>query len=436
MSIFDDVVKLATNRGFVFNASSIYGGLRSSYDYGPLGSLLKRNIANRWWESTVSKHNNIYPIDTAIIQSTEVWEASGHLKEFTDPLVECNHCNKRYRHDLMDEIICENEDCKKKNQSFSEPREFNLMFKTYMGPIQEKENEVYLRPETAQGIYINFSNVLRATRAKIPFGIANIGKSFRNEITPGQFIFRTREFEQMELEFFCNEPEEKEWFEYWVKERLNWYESIGINKENLRLREHNEDELAHYSKYTTDIEFKYPWGWGELEGISNRGTFDLDAHMQSSREDLSYFDPELGSKILPSVIEPAAGLTRTFFAVLLDAYTKEEVGDDTRVVLKLNKNLSPIQIAILPLSKKEPLIKVAEKINSNLISIYSTEIDLTQSIGKRYRRQDEIGTPFCITVDFDSLDDDTVTIRDRDTMDQERIPISEILEVLKRKFKS
>ena len=436
MSSFDEVVKLATNRGFVYNASSIYGGLRSSYDYGPLGALLKKNIADMWWSSVVTKNKNIYPIDTAVIQSSEVWKASGHLSEFSDPLVECNHCNKRYRQDTMEEVICDTPECKKKDKSFSEPKEFNLMFETYMGPLQEKGNEVYLRPETAQGIYINFSNVLRSTRAKIPFGIANIGKSFRNEITPGQFIFRTREFEQMELEFFCSETDEQQWFDYWVKERLEWYSFLGINKENLRLRKHENEELAHYAKSTTDIEYKYPWGWGELEGISNRGTFDLDAHMQSSGEDLTYFSEENDEKIIPSVIEPAGGLTRTFFAILLDAYSQEEVNGETRTVLKINKYLSPIQVAILPLSKKEPLIKITEEINSYLISDYSTEIDVTQSIGKRYRRQDEIGTPYCITIDFDSLEDQMVTVRDRDTMQQERIAISEISEVLKEKYNS
>ena len=436
MGSFEEVVKLATNRGFVFNASSIYGGLRSSYDYGPLGTLLKRNISEMWWTSVVTKHNNIYPIDTAVIQSAEVWRASGHLSEFSDPLVECNYCNKRYKQDSMEEIICDTPECKEKDISFSEPKEFNLMFETYMGPVKENGDEVYLRPETAQGIYINFSNVLRTTRTKIPFGIANIGKSFRNEITPGQFIFRTREFEQMELEFFCSESDEEKWFDYWVKERLEWYSTLGINKENLRLRKHEDEELAHYAKSTTDIEYKYPWGWGELEGISNRGTFDLDAHMKSSGEDLTYFSDENEEKITPSVIEPAGGLTRTLFAILLDAYSKEEVNGETRTILKINKYLSPIQVAILPLSKKDSLIEVAEEINSNLISHYSTEIDLTQSIGKRYRRQDEIGTPYCITIDFDSLEDNMVTIRDRDTMAQERVAISNILEVLKEKYNS
>jgi len=436
VSSFDEVVKLATNRGFVFNASSIYGGLRSSYDYGPLGTLLKRNIADMWWSSVVTKNKNIYPIDTAVIQSSEVWKSSGHLREFSDPLVECNHCNKRYRQDTMEVVVCDTPECKKKDKSFSEPKEFNLMFETYMGPLQEKGNEVYLRPETAQGIYINFSNVLRSTRTKIPFGIANIGKSFRNEITPGQFIFRTREFEQMELEFFCYQSDEKQWFDYWVKERLEWYSILGINKDNLRLRKHENKELAHYAKCTTDIEYKYPWGWGELEGISNRGTFDLDAHMKSSGEDLTYFNEENNEKIIPSVIEPAGGLTRTFFAILLDAYGQEEINGEARTVLKLNKYLSPIQVAILPLSKKEPLVKIAEEINSYLISDYSTEIDITQSIGKRYRRQDEIGTPYCITIDFDSIEDQMVTIRDRDTMDQERVAISDVSEVLKEKYNS
>tara|TARA_Y100000590_G_scaffold171682_1_gene196351 strand:- start:1550 stop:2857 length:1308 start_codon:yes stop_codon:yes gene_type:complete len=434
VSDFDSVVNLATNRGFVFNASSIYGGLRSSYDYGPLGTLLKKHIADSWWKSSITTRANVYPIDTAVIQSTDVWRASGHISEFSDPLIECNYCNKRYKEDAMEKVVCETEDCKGKDPNFSSSKEFNLMFQTYMGPVKEEGNEVYLRPETAQGIYINFSNILRATRSKIPFGVANIGKSFRNEITPGQFIFRTREFEQMELQFFCREEEEEEWFEYWVNERFNWYLSLGIKKENLRLREHESKELAHYAKRTTDIEYLYPWGWGELEGVSNRGSFDLKAHTESSGEELSYFDEETGSKIIPSVIEPAGGLTRTFFAVMLDSYQEEQIDDDTRVVLKLDKSLAPIHIAILPLSKKDPLIEVAEEINKSLIATYSTEIDLTQSIGKRYRRQDEIGTPYCVTVDFESLEDNMVTIRDRDTMDQERVLISELREVLERKF--
>ncbi len=434
MSDFESVVNLATNRGFVFNASSIYGGLRSSYDYGPLGALLKKHIADSWWKSSIKSKVNVYPIDTAVIQSTDVWKASGHLSEFSDPLIECNYCHKRYREDSSEEVFCETEDCKGKEPNFSSSKEFNLMFQTYMGPVKEEGNEVYLRPETAQGIYINFSNILRTTRSKIPFGVANIGKSFRNEITPGQFIFRTREFEQMELQFFCREEEEEEWFDYWVNERFNWYLSLGIKKENLRLREHDDKELAHYAKRTTDIEYLYPWGWGELEGIANRGSFDLKAHSESSGEDLSYFDEETESKIIPSVIEPAGGLTRTFFAVMLDSYEEEQIDDDTRVVLKLDKRLAPIQVAVLPLSKKDPLIEVAEEINKSLISTYSTEIDLTQSIGKRYRRQDEIGTPYCVTVDFESLEDKMVTIRDRDTMDQERVLISELREVLERKF--
>ncbi len=434
MSDFESVVNLATNRGFVFNASSIYGGLRSSYDYGPLGALLKKHIADSWWKSSIKSKVNVYPIDTAVIQSTDVWKASGHLSEFSDPLIECNYCHKRYREDSSEEVFCETEDCKGKEPNFSSSKEFNLMFQTYMGPVKEEGNEVYLRPETAQGIYINFSNILRTTRSKIPFGVANIGKSFRNEITPGKFIFRTREFEQMELQFFCREEEEEEWFDYWVNERFNWYLSLGIKKENLRLREHDNKELAHYAKRTTDIEYLYPWGWGELEGIANRGSFDLKAHSESSGEDLSYFDEETESKIIPSVIEPAGGLTRTFFAVMLDSYEEEQIDDDTRVVLKLDKRLAPIQVAVLPLSKKDPLIEVAEEINESLISTYSTEIDLTQSIGKRYRRQDEIGTPYCVTVDFESLEDKMVTIRDRDTMDQERVLISELREVLERKF--
>ena len=315
----------------------------------------------------------------------------------------------------------------------TDPKQFNLMFETYIGPVQNENSQVFLRPETAQGIFINFENVLRTMRAKIPFGIANIGKSFRNEITPGQFIFRTREFEQMEIEFFCNEPEEDKWMDYWIKERMEWYQSIGINKKQLRLREHDESELAHYAKKTVDIEYLYPWGWGELEGIANRGSYDLQAHQESSGKDLTYFDSSNDKKYLPSVIEPAGGLTRTLFALLLSVYEEEKLeNDETRTLFKFNFDIAPIQIGILPLSKKDDLIKVSEQINKTLNQNYRTEVDITQSIGKRYRRQDEIGTPYCITVDFDSLEDNCITVRNRDTMKQDRISIEKVSEYFEK----
>ena len=421
--LFEKIVKIAQNRGFVFNASSIYGGLRSSYDYGPLGALLKENISQLWWKALKTSEVKIYPVDTAIIQSTDVWKASGHLSEFSDPMVECKNCNSRFRSDSNFENVC----CDQ--QELTDPKNFNLMFETNIGPVVNENSQVFLRPETAQGIFVNFENVLRTMRAKLPFGIANIGKSFRNEITPGQFIFRTREFEQMEIEFFCKEEDSEEWMDYWTNKRLNWYKDLGLKEEYLRLRPHVPDELAHYAKSTVDIEYLYPWGWGELEGIADRGNYDLKAHQEKSGKDLTYFDSKDNTKHLPSVIEPAGGLTRTLFAVLLSTYEEEELENgDIRTLFKMNFEIAPIQIAILPLSKKDDLINICNEIDTILSSQYRTEIDVTQSIGKRYRRQDEICTPNCITVDFETLDDRCVTIRNRDTMKQERIQISKLVE--------
>ena len=420
-NLFDKIVKIANARGFVFNASSIYGGLRSSYDYGPLGALLKNNISGSWWKDLNQDSKvSIFPIDTAIIQSSEVWKASGHLAEFTDPMVDHKPTGERFRADQVPENL--------KKEDLTEPRQFNLMFETNIGPVQNENSSVYLRPETAQGIFVNFENVQRTMRAKLPFGIANIGKSFRNEITPGQFIFRTREFEQMEIEYFCKKENENEWFDFWVNKRLDWYKRIGIPEEKLRLREHEKNELAHYASKTVDIEFDYPWGWGELEGIANRGSFDLSSHESSSGKDLSYFDSETNEKIAPVVIEPAGGLTRTLFALLCSTYDEEVINDTTRTLFRFNFEIAPVQIGILPLSKKEELIKVSNDIQQTLQKFYRTEVDVTQSIGKRYRRQDEIGTPYCVTIDFDSLEDSSVTIRNRDSMDQERIKIEDLLD--------
>ena len=419
--LFEKVVKIAQTRGFVFNASSIYGGLRSSYDYGPLGTILKKNIADIWWKSLKTSDVKIYPIDTSIIQSTEVWKASGHLAEFTDPMVDHKPTGERFRADQVPDDL--------KKEDLTEPRQFNLMFETNIGPVQDDNSQVFLRPETAQGIFVNFENVLRTMRAKLPFGIANIGKSFRNEITPGQFIFRTREFEQMEIEFFCKEDESDEWMEYWIQKRLDWYKDLGLKDNLLRLRPHEADELAHYAKSTTDIEYLYPWGWGELEGIANRGDYDLSAHQEKSGKDMTYFDSKDDSKYLPTVIEPAGGLTRTVFAILLSTFQEEQLeSGDTRTLFQMNFEIAPIQIAILPLSKKDELIDICNQIEELLMSFYRTEIDVTQSIGKRYRRQDEIGTPNCITVDFDTLDDKCVTVRNRDTMKQERIKIDSLVQ--------
>ena len=420
-NLFDKIVKIANARGFVFNASSIYGGLRSSYDYGPLGTLLKNNISEIWWKDINQDSKiSIFPIDTAIIQSTDVWKASGHLAEFTDPMVDHKPTGERFRADQVPKNL--------KKEDLTEPRQFNLMFETNIGPVQNANSSVYLRPETAQGIFVNFENVQRTMRAKLPFGIANIGKSFRNEITPGQFIFRTREFEQMEIEYFCKKENENEWFDFWVNKRLEWYKGIGIPEKKLRLREHEENELAHYASKTVDIEFDYPWGWGELEGIANRGSFDLSSHESSSGKDLSYFDSETNEKIAPVVIEPAGGLTRTLFALLCSTYDEEVINDTTRTLFRFNFEIAPVQIGILPLSKKEELIKVSKDIQQNLQKFYRTEVDITQSIGKRYRRQDEIGTPYCVTIDFDSLEDLSVTIRNRDSMEQERIKIEDLLD--------
>ena len=421
---FDTIVNLSKRRGFVFQSSEIYGGLRSAYDYGPLGVELLRNVKEQWWRSTVRMRDDVVGIDSAILQSPEVWVASGHVSSFSDPLVECRECNARHRLDKLDDPdrcpACGN------SGTFTEPKQFNLMFKTHMGPVESDDNAVYLRPETAQGIFINFENVRRTARMKLPFGIAQIGKSFRNEITPGQFVFRTREFEQMEMEYFVHPDDAAATFDEWVETRHRWYIDLGMNPENLRLRAHEPDELAHYAAGTYDVEYRFPWGWDELEGIANRTDFDLKAHMERSGEDLTYFDQETNERFVPYVIEPAAGATRTTFAFLIDAYTEEEVNGESRTVLKLDSRLAPIKVAVLPLSKKPDLIATTERVASMIRDRWQIEVDTTQSIGRRYRRQDEIGTPLCVTVDFDSLDDAQVTVRDRDTMAQDRIPIENL----------
>ncbi len=421
---FDTIVNLAKKRGFVFQSSEIYGGLRSAYDYGPLGVEVLRNVKDQWWRSMVQLRDDVVGLDSAILQSPEVWVASGHVSSFSDPLVECRECNARHRLDkLADADTCPT--CGNSG-TFTEPKEFNLMFKTHMGPIESADNQVYLRPETAQGIFINFENVRRTARMKLPFGIAQIGKSFRNEITPGQFVFRTREFEQMEMEYFVHPNDAADAYQEWVETRKQWYLDLGMAEDNLRLRQHDAEELAHYAAGTHDVEYLFPWGWDELEGIANRTDFDLKAHMERSGEDLTYFDQETDERIVPFVIEPAAGATRTTFAFLIDAYTEEEVNGESRVVLKLDPRLSPVKVAVLPLSKKPDLVETTQKVADAIRSRWQIEVDVTQSIGRRYRRQDEIGTPFCVTVDFDSLEDGQVTVRDRDTMEQDRIPIENL----------
>ena len=428
----DTISNLAKQRGFAFQSSEIYGGLRSAYDYGPLGVELLRNVKEEWWRSMVQERADIVGLDSAIIQARRVWQASGHEEVFHDPMVECRNCNTRLRLDKLDDPDkCPT--CGVSGQ-FTEPMEFNLMLRTHMGPVESDENLVFLRPETAQGIFINYENVRRSNRLKLPFGIAQIGKSFRNEITPGQFVFRTREFEQMEMEFFCAPEEADEWFQYWLDARMEWYIDLGMTRERLRLRHHESDELSHYSAGTADVEFDFPWGWDELEGIANRTDFDLRQHTEFSGEDLRYFDQEANERFFPYVIEPAAGATRTTFAFLIDAYREEEVEGETRTVLRLHHRLAPYKVAVLPLSKKDELIEPAERVAAELRRHWMVELDITQSIGRRYRRQDEIGTPYCVTVDFDSLDDQAVTVRDRDSMAQDRVSMDKVVSYLQQKL--
>ena len=423
------VVNLCKRRGFVFPSAEIYGGFRSTYDYGPLGSLMLRNVKDAWWRSMVQLRDDVVAIDAAILSSPKIWEASGHLANFTDPLVDCRKCKERFREDqLEDPSICPN--CGAKD-SFTEARAFNLMFKTFVGPVEEDASTAYLRPETAQGMFVNFLNVLNSTRKKPPFGITQQGKSFRNEITPGNFVFRTREFEMMEMEYFVPPDEGAKWWEYWCAERLGWYTELGIPENMLRLRPHDPDELSHYSAGTADVEFFYPWGWGELEGIANRTDYDLSAHIAASGEKLEYFDQATGERYVPHVVEPAAGATRSMMAFLLAAYAEDEIGGEARTVLRLHHRLAPYQVAVLPLSKKETLTPLAREVLHTLQPHFMCEYDETQSIGRRYRRQDEIGTPFAVTIDFDSLEDKAVTVRDRDTTEQVRLPIDRLVEELR-----
>ncbi|MFF2371939.1 glycine--tRNA ligase [Agromyces sp. NPDC058110] len=446
-SRLESVIALAQHRGFVFQAGEIYGGSRSAWDYGPLGVELKENIKRQWWRYMVQGRDDVVGLDSSVILPKQVWEASGHVEVFSDPLVECLNCHKRYREDHLIEayeakkgrapenglgdIVCAN--CGTRGQ-WTEPRAFSGLLKTYLGVVDDESGLHYLRPETAQGIFVNFANVLQASRMKPPFGIGQIGKSFRNEITPGNFIFRTREFEQMEMEFFVEPGTDEQWFEYWLDQRWNWYVDLGIDPENLRRYEHAQEKLSHYSKRTVDIEYKFGFtggDWGELEGVANRTDFDLSTHTKHSGKDLSFFDQSKNERWTPYVIEPAAGLTRSLMAFLVDAYHVEEVpnakgGVDSRTVLRLDPRLAPVKVAVLPLSRNEKLSPLARELAANLRKNWNVDFDDAGAIGRRYRRQDEIGTPFCITVDFDSLDDDAVTVRERDTMAQERVPLSEL----------
>ena len=454
-SKLDAVIALAKNRGFVYQAGEIYGGSRSAWDYGPLGVALKENIKRQWWRAMVQSRDDVVGLDSSVILPRQVWEASGHVEVFSDPLVECTSCHRRFREDhLVEEfeerkgrapegglagVPCPN--CGNKD-SWTEPRAFSGLLKTFLGPVDDEAGLHYLRPETAQGIFVNFANVLQSARMKPPFGIGQIGKSFRNEITPGNFIFRTREFEQMEMEFFVEPGTDEEWHQYWIDLRHAWYVELGINPENLRLYEHAKEKLSHYSKRTVDIEYRFGFSgseFGELEGIANRTDFDLKTHSEHSGKDLSYFDQTKNERWIPFVIEPAAGLTRSLMAFLVDAYTEEEVPNakgelDKRTVLKLDPRLAPVKAAVLPLSRNEDLSPIARDLAAELRQSWNIDFDDAGAIGRRYRRQDEIGTPFCITVDFDSLDDQAVTVRERDTMAQERVSLTKLREYLGAKL--
>ncbi len=443
----EKIVSLAKRRGFIFPSSEIYGGISSCWDYGPVGVELKNNIKRLWWKHMVEDRQNIVGLDSSIIMSPKVWEASGHLTAgFADSLVECKECNHRFRSDDLEEMGKTR--CPDCNGELTETKQFNLMMKTFIGPVEDKSAATYLRAETCQGIYMNFNNSIDTMRMKIPFGIAQIGKSFRNEITPGNFVFRMREFEQMEMQFFIRPPhlikaakkkdknvkDGAEWFEYWQEERLKWYKEMGVKEENLRLRDHGEDELAHYAKGARDIEYKFPFGFKELEGIHDRGDWDLSNHAKHSKQDLSVYDEESKEKFIPNIIETSAGADRSALVFMLDAYYEEEVKGEQRVVLKFDPRIAPFKVAVLPLMRKPELVAKAEEVFDLLRDKFITRYDETGSIGKRYRRQDEIGTPLALTIDYDSLDDKKVTVRDRDTMKQERVLISKLHKVLQEKL--
>ncbi len=424
----DAVVALCKRRGFIFPSAEIYGGFRSTYDYGPLGVQMLRNVKEAWWRSMVQLRDDVVGLDAAILGPADIWRASGHLATFTDPLVDCRSCKQRWRADHLEpaddgKVHCPN--CG--SADLTEPRDFNLMFKTHTGPVADEASVAYLRPETAQGMFVNFKNVLQTTRKKPPFGIAQVGKSFRNEITPGNYVFRTREFEQMELEFFVPPADAPKWFDHWVDERFRWYVDLGIPQDQLRIRPHDPEELSHYSAGTSDVEFLFPFGWGELEGIANRTDFDLKAHAAASGETLDYFDQAANERYVPYVIEPAAGATRSMMAFLVAAYDQDEMGGEARTVLRLHPRLAPYKVAVLPLSRKETLTPLAREVLGLLQPRFLCDYDDTQSIGKRYRRQDEVGTPFCVTVDFDSLDDGQATVRERDSAEQVRLPIQDLV---------
>ena len=429
----EKVVSLSKRRGFIFQSSEIYGGLASTWDYGPLGVEMKNNIKNLWWQDIVTSRRNVVGMDAAILMHPEVWKASGHVQNFHDLKVDCKNCKARYRVDHIDLskpcVRCGKTD-------WTEPRQFNLMLKTSLGATADSDEVTYLRPETAQGIFVNFNNVVNTARQKLPFGIAQLGKAFRNEITTGNFLFRTREFEQMEMEFFIYAEDAKEQLEYWSQERLNWYKKLGVREDKLRLRPHDKNELVHYSTACYDIEYEFPFGWSELEGIADRGTYDLDQHNKFAKKKQIYFDQVNNQHFVPTVIEVSAGVDRAFLTCLVDAYREEEVNGEQRVVLKLSPKVAPITVAVFPLVKKDELPEIAEKIFTEIQTEYSAFFDIGGSIGKRYRRQDEAGTPFGITVDHQTLEDNTVTLRDRDTMEQVRIPADKTLSELKKRLQN
>ncbi len=425
----EKIVSLCQRRGFIFPSSDIYGGLAACWDYGPIGVELKRNIKEAWWQAMVTERDDMVGIDTSILMNPKVWEASGHVTQFSDPLVECKNCHLRWRADQLEENKCPS--C---GGELTDPQQFNLMFKTFAGPVEEEANIVYLRPETAQGMFVNFQNALNTSRKRLPFGIAQMGKSFRNEITTGNFIFRMREFELMEMEYFVKPGTDEQWFNYWVEERLNWYYNLGIRKENLHLREHGPDELAHYSRRCFDIEYLYPIGWSELEGVANRTDYDLKQHIEYSGKSLTYLDEETNQHIIPYVIEPAVGVDRIVLAIMCDAYDEEPDKDEIRVLFHFHPDVAPVKVAVLPLSRKENLAALAKDVHKLMRPCFATQYDDTQSIGRRYRRQDELGTPYCVTVDFQSLEDNQATIRERDSMNQIRVPIDALADTLQAKL--
>jgi glycyl-tRNA synthetase len=419
----EKLVSLCKRRGFVFPSSDIYGGLGSTFDYGPLGTELKRNVKQAWWRDMVQRRADVVGLDAAILMNPRTWEASGHLQNFTDPLVDCKQCKQRFRADHVS-----GDRCPECGGELTEARRFNLMFKTFMGPVEDQASTIYLRPETAQGIFVNFDNIVDTQRVKLPFGVAQIGKSFRNEITPGNFIFRTREFEQMEMEFFVkpDPAEEERWFNFWVDFRYQWFLNYGVGRERLRMRPHGTEELSHYSRGTTDLEFLYPFGWGELEGVAKRGSYDLDQHAKFSGKDLSYFEEETRARFRPWVIEPALGVDRAMLAFMLEAYDEDVVENEERIVMRFDARLAPIKVAVLPLLRKAGQPEKAHAVREELQRHFTVAYDQAGSIGRRYRRQDEVGTPFGVTIDHQTMTDDTVTLRDRDSMQQERIPIAQL----------